>query len=102
MVGSLTTRATEAVDGHYFLASSVLLGASGVLSGIVDNIPYVATMAPLVGAWSRPATAPLAPTRPGGRSPWRPTSVGMRRAVGASANVAVLGIAAANGHPISF
>jgi Na+/H+ antiporter NhaD/arsenite permease-like protein len=49
VVGPLATRATEAVDGHYFLASSVLLGASGVLSGIVDNIPYVATMAPLVG-----------------------------------------------------
>ncbi len=102
VVGSLATRATEAVNGNYFLASSVLIGASALLSGIVDNIPYVATMAPLVhdlvvaghgaaGAdaswWSLALGADLG---------------GNATAVGASANVVVLGIAARNGHPISF
>ena len=39
---------TQAVGDRYLLASSVLLGGSALISGIVDNIPYVATMTPLV------------------------------------------------------
>ncbi len=53
-----------------------------------------------IDAKTRHASPP--PARPGGRSPWGPTSVGCDGPWGASANVAVLGIAAANGHPISF
>ena len=93
---------TEAVDGRFFLASSVLLWGSAVLSGIVDNIPYVATMSPLVQDlvasggntteanalwWALAAGADLG---------------GNATAVGASANVVIIGIAARNGHPISF
>ncbi|MBA2463776.1 MAG: ArsB/NhaD family transporter [Nocardioidaceae bacterium] len=102
VVGSLATRATEAVDGNYFLASSVLLGASGVLSGIVDNIPYVATMAPLVGDLVQAGNGAT-----GADAAWWSLALGAdlggnATAVGASANVVVLGIAARNGHPISF
>ncbi len=101
-IGALSARATAALDGRDLLASTLLLGLSGVVSGIIDNIPYVATMAPLVhdlvesgaGAgigdvawWSLALGADLG---------------GNATAVGASANVVVLGIAARNGHPISF
>jgi Na+/H+ antiporter NhaD/arsenite permease-like protein len=101
-ITSLGQILTDAVDGRFFLASSVLLWGSGVLSGIVDNIPYVATMSPLVQDlvasggntteanalwWALAAGADLG---------------GNATAVGASANVVIIGIAARNGHPISF
>ena len=93
---------TQAVGDRYLLASSVLLGGSALISGIVDNIPYVATMTPLVqdlvaaGKGARQANAL-----------WWALALGAdlggnATAVGASANVVVLGIAARNGHPISF
>ena len=101
VVESVGHALTEAVGDRLLLATSVVLGGSAVLSGMVDNIPYVATMAPiiqdLVGRstdlqhealwWALALGADL-----GGNS----------TAVGASANVVILGIAARNGHPISF
>lgn len=102
IISSLAKSATEAIAGQYFLASTVIIFASGALSGIVDNIPYVATMAPLVqdlveaGKGSSQAQAA-----------WWALALGAdlggnATAVGASANVVVIGIAARNGHPISF
>ena len=93
---------TDAVGDNFFLAATVLLWGSALLSGIVDNIPYVATMAPLVkdlvasGDGSSEA-----------RALWWALALGAdlggnATAVGASANVVVLGIAAKNGHHISF
>ncbi|MGO4341094.1 SLC13 family permease [Pedococcus sp. 2YAF34] len=101
VVGSVGHALTEAVGDRLLLATSVVLGGSAVLSGMVDNIPYVATLAPiiqdLVGKstdaqhqalwWALGLGADL-----GGNS----------TAVGASANVVILGIAARNGHRISF
>jgi Na+/H+ antiporter NhaD/arsenite permease-like protein len=102
VIETLGEKVTEAVGDNYFLAATVLLGGSAVLSGIVDNIPYVATMTPLVqdlvnsGGGSGEANAL-----------WWALALGAdlggnATAVGASANVVVLGIAARNGHPISF
>jgi Na+/H+ antiporter NhaD/arsenite permease-like protein len=57
MVGSLVATgvmeeisraATEATEGRLFFASMVLPWGSAVLSAVVDNIPYVATMSPVV------------------------------------------------------
>ena len=102
VIAGLGESVTEAVGDNYFLAASVLLWGSALLSGIVDNIPYVATMTPLVqdlvdsGGGSSQA-----------RALWWALALGAdlggnATAVGASANVVVLGIAARNGHPISF
>jgi Na+/H+ antiporter NhaD/arsenite permease-like protein len=102
VIEELGQQLTEAVGDDYFLAASVLLWGSALLSGIVDNIPYVATMTPLVqdlvdsGGGSTQANAL-----------WWALALGAdlggnATAVGASANVVVLGIAARNGHPISF
>ncbi|MEO8519288.1 MAG: ArsB/NhaD family transporter [Dermatophilaceae bacterium] len=102
VIGRLGTLLTNAVGDHYFLASSALLWGSALFSGIVDNIPYVATMTPLVqslveaGHGARQATAL-----------WWALALGAdlggnATAVGASANVVVIGIAARNGHKISF
>lgn len=93
---------TEAVGDRYFVAASVLLWGSAVLSGIVDNIPYVATMTPLVKDLVAAADG-----APQADALWWALALGAdlggnATAVGASANVVVIGIAARNGHPISF
>ena len=101
-IEALGEQVTEAVGDNYFLAASVLLWGSALLSGIVDNIPYVATMTPLVqdlvdsGGGSAQSEAL-----------WWALALGAdlggnATAVGASANVVMLGIAARNGYPISF
>jgi Na+/H+ antiporter NhaD/arsenite permease-like protein len=102
VIADLGEAVTEAVGDQYFLAASVLLWGSALLSGIVDNIPYVATMSPLVqglvegGGGSDESNAL-----------WWALALGAdlggnATAVGASANVVMIGIAARNGHPISF
>ena len=102
IIGRVGEMLTEAVGGRYLLASSALLWGSGLLSAVIDNIPYVATLTPLVqtlddaGSGSGQATAL-----------WWALALGAdlggnATAVGASANVVVIGIAARNGHPISF
>ncbi len=94
--------AVEAVGDQYFLAATGLVWGSAVLSAIVDNIPYVATMTPLVQD-----LVDAAPNKEQGKALWWALALGAdlggnATAVGASANVVVLGIAARNGHPISF
>lgn len=102
VIASIGEWLIEMVDGRYLLASSVLLWGSAVLSGIVDNIPYVATMAPIVQDL---AASGGTPTESAGL--WWALAAGAdlggnATAVGASASVVVIGIAARNGHPISF
>jgi Na+/H+ antiporter NhaD/arsenite permease-like protein len=80
----------------------VLLGASAGLSAIVDNIPYVATASPIVAEL---VTAAGGPGQAGGL--WWSLALGAdlggnATAIGASANVVVLGIADRSGHHISF
>lgn len=109
MVGSLVNlgvietigqAATEAVGDNYFGAATGLLFGSAVFSGIVDNIPYVATLAPLTNDLVEAGGAAAQPL-------WWALALGAdlggnATAIGASANVVVLGIAARNGQPISF
>jgi Na+/H+ antiporter NhaD/arsenite permease-like protein len=78
--------------------TGVLLGGSGLLSGIVDNIPYVAAMSPVVADIVG---------RDGPQHLWWALALGAdlggnATLIGASANVVVAGIAARNGTPISF
>jgi Na+/H+ antiporter NhaD/arsenite permease-like protein len=102
IIASLAQWATGVIGQQYLLASSVILVASGVLSGIIDNIPYVATMAPLVQDLVQAGHGD-----PGAKAAWWSLALGAdlggnATAVGASANVVVIGIAARNGHPITF
>ncbi len=102
VIGQLGEIATDAVGDNYLAAAIGLLFGSAVLSGLVDNIPYVATMAPLVGGLVAGSGG-----SPQGVALWWALALGAdlggnATAVGASANVVVTGIAARNGHPISF
>ncbi len=103
VIETLGEMVTEAVGGQYFLAASALLGGSAVLSGIVDNIPYVASMTPLVDGLVESAGRETLE----GQGLWWALAAGAdlggnATAVGASANVVIIGIAARNGYPISF
>ena len=92
----------DAVGDNYFGAATALLFGSGVLGAFFDNIPYVATMAPIVEGLV--AEVPDAQT---GQALWWAFALGADfggngTAVAASANVVAIGIAAKSGHPISF
>ena len=97
----ISQAATEAVEGRLLLASIGLLWGSALLSAIVDNIPYVATMSPIV------ADLVAADGTSQSQVLWWALALGAdfggnATAVGASANVVVLGLAASAGRPISF
>ena len=102
VIGSLGELLIDVVGEQYFVASSALLWGSALLSGFIDNIPYVATMTPLVqGLVDAGQGSQEAGTL------WWALALGAdlggnATAVGASANVVIVGIAARNGHPISF
>jgi Na+/H+ antiporter NhaD/arsenite permease-like protein len=103
VIDRLAGTAGEATGGNLLTGSLLLIGVSGVLSGIIDNIPYVATMSPVVEELV--ATAETAAVEPGVL--WWALALGAdlggnATAVGASANVVVLGIAERADHPISF
>ncbi|KRE63493.1 ArsB/NhaD family transporter [Nostocoides sp. Soil756] len=99
LAGSLT----RAIGDNYLLAAQGVLVGSAVLSGVVDNIPYVATMSPLV----HDLVGPGAGLSPDKQSLWWALALGAdlggnATAIGASANVVITGIARRSGHPISF
>ncbi|MGB2971100.1 MAG: ArsB/NhaD family transporter, partial [Candidatus Competibacter sp.] len=88
--------------GNLNATAMVILWSSAVLSAIIDNIPFVATMIPLIKA--------MAPTfgGPEGLMPlWWALSLGAclggnGTLIGASANLVVAGFAERAGQPIRF
>ncbi|MGW4469756.1 ArsB/NhaD family transporter [Nonomuraea sp. NPDC004354] len=101
VVAQISRLAVEATQGQLGPATMVLLWGSAALSAIVDNIPYVATMSPIVEQLVN------ANGGEGGQVLWWALALGAdlggnATAVGAAANVVVVGIAARNGTPISF
>lgn len=101
VIPSLAEYLVDVTEGRLLLASMVLTGGSAVLSGIVDNIPYVTAAAPIVHQ--------LVQNTPGGQGTvlWWSLLLGAdlggnMTAIGASANVVTIGVAARNGYHISF
>ncbi|WP_068189595.1 ArsB/NhaD family transporter [Mycobacterium sp. UM_CSW] len=102
VVKQLAHLAITATGGNTLLATMVILAASMLISGVVNNVPYAATMAPIV--------ADLVPALGDHVNPgvlWWSLAIGTDfggnlTAVGASANVIVLGLAARADNPISF
>ena len=98
VIETVSRAAAGAVEGRPLATTMGLLGGSAVLSAIVDNIPYVATMSPVVAEL------------PGGGEDgvfWWALALGAdlggnATAIGASANVVILGLAERAGHRISF
>jgi Na+/H+ antiporter NhaD/arsenite permease-like protein len=102
VVNQLARIATAATNGNALVTTMVMLAVSFVLSGLINNVPYAATMAPIV--------AQLLPSMGGHVHPqvlWWALVLGTDlggnlTAVGASANVVILGIARRADSPISF
>lgn len=100
VIGKISTFMAEKTEGDLGLAAMILLGGSAVLSAIVDNIPYVATMSPVVADLVKGADGD-------GRVLWWSLALGAdlggnATAIGASANVVMLGLAEKAGHRIGF
>ena len=94
----LANKLIAATGGSTKIASMLILWGSGIISGIVDNIPYTATMAPLISDLN--GVMQLEPL-------WWSLSLGACLGgnftiVGAAANVIVSEKASAEGHQITF
>jgi Na+/H+ antiporter NhaD/arsenite permease-like protein len=92
----------DATGGDPLTAVMLILVGSALLSGIIDNIPYVATMTPLVQSLTQSISDPVQ-----SQALWWALALGADfggnlTAIGASANVVMLGIARRADHPISF
>jgi Na+/H+ antiporter NhaD/arsenite permease-like protein len=101
VVGQVSRHLADLIGGNELRGALTLLGGSAVLSGIVDNIPYVATMAPITSDLVHDMGGT------GHHVLWWALALGAdlggnATAIGASANVVVLGIAERNRQPISF
>lgn len=87
-------------DGQVAATSYLVLWISAVASAFVDNIPFVATMIPMLQEMGNLSGMNLGPV-------WWSLSLGAclggnGTLIGASANVVVAGIAEKNGYSISF
>lgn len=102
-ISFLADKLIELTQGSLNAATMFILWGSGILSGIIDNIPYTATMAPLIEQVQH--TLPY--TGEGHHPLWWALSLGAclggnLTIIGAAANVIVSETASSKGHPISF
>lgn len=102
-ISFLADKLIELTQGSLTAATMFILWGSGILSGVIDNIPYTATMAPLIAQVQH--TLPYAGE---GHHPlWWALSLGAclggnLTIIGAAANVIVSETSTSKGHPISF
>ena len=99
IIDAVATGLFDITGGDPTVTSIGLLWLSGIASGIVDNIPYTATMIPVVNQLGA-AGLPIEPL-------WWSLALGAclggnATIVGASANVVVANMAGRAGHPITF
>lgn len=99
MIEAIATAFADVTGGAIDTGTYLLLWISAVLSGIVDNIPYTATMLPVVSQ--------LAPPQEETHVLWWALAAGADfggnfTIIGASANVILASMAEREGHPISF
>lgn len=102
LIEALAHHTLELTGGDFAATAAAILWASAIASALVDNIPFVATMIPLIEN--------MAPTF-GGEAAlvplWWALSLGAclggnGSLIGASANLIVAGFAQRAGHPIAF
>ncbi len=96
----MAERLIESTGGNASTLTIAVLWGSGIFSAIVDNVPFVAVMIPLVKDVGSLSSIPIAPL-------WWALSMGSgyggnATLIGASANVVVSGMAEKAGHKLSF
>jgi Na+/H+ antiporter NhaD/arsenite permease-like protein len=112
IIGGLAAQLVSFTQGHPALSALSILWGSAFLSAIVDNIPYVAAMNPLVVDLARSLhpeiTDPVALAHQPDILPlWWALALGAclggnGTVIGASANVVIVDLARKAGYPISF
>jgi Na+/H+ antiporter NhaD/arsenite permease-like protein len=102
VIDNLAHAASRATHGNEWVTTMLILAVSFLFSGFVNNVPYAATMTPIVGQFA--ASIPGHATS--GVLWWAlilgTVLGGNLTALGASANVVVVGIAQRAGQPVSF
>lgn len=99
IIKELASKIIDATNGHPMVTMLVLLWPSALLSSILDNIPFVATLIPLILAMQADGIDVT--------SFWWAISLGAclggnGTMIGASANVVLSDISTKHGYPITF
>ncbi|MEG6584001.1 ArsB/NhaD family transporter [Dendrosporobacter sp. 1207_IL3150] len=100
VISLMAQKAIEFTAGNLTATSMLILWMSAIASAFVDNIPFVATMIPMIKEMSKMGITNLEPL-------WWSLALGAclggnGTLIGASANVVVASMAAQEGYPISF
>ncbi|WP_409296527.1 ArsB/NhaD family transporter [Peribacillus sp. SCS-26] len=100
IIKSIASQAIELTKGNLTAATMLILWVSAIASAFIDNIPFVATMIPLIKDMGSMGITNLEPL-------WWSLALGAclggnGTLIGASANLVVAGLAAKKGHNISF
>jgi Na+/H+ antiporter NhaD/arsenite permease-like protein len=101
-IGSIGRLAASAIGGNMLLATMLILVVSTLASGLIDNVPYIATMTPIVDH-----LASTMPDQSHHNVLWWSLALGgdlggNLTAVGSTANIVMIGIAMRSGNNISF
>ncbi|NOZ58563.1 MAG: ArsB/NhaD family transporter [Euryarchaeota archaeon] len=107
LIEEVAMLAVDLTGGNLVVAMFVILWVSAVASAIIDNIPFTATMVPLVHSMSTSPELAAQIAQLGGNPLWWALALGAclggnGTLIGASANVVVAGISERMGYPISF
>ncbi|KZE77437.1 ArsB/NhaD family transporter [Paenibacillus elgii] len=100
VIAALANYAVGVTGGDVTKSAVLILWLSGIASAFLDNIPFVATMIPMIQEMGTMGVSNLEPL-------WWSLALGAclggnGSLIGASANLIVAGMAAKEGHPISF
>ncbi|MBE1444114.1 SLC13 family permease [Paenibacillus sp. OAS669] len=100
VIAMLAKKAVEITGGDLFASSMLILWLSAIASAFLDNIPFVATMIPMIQEMGTMGVDNLEPL-------WWSLALGAclggnGTLIGASANLVVAGLASKEGYPITF
>jgi Na+/H+ antiporter NhaD/arsenite permease-like protein len=99
LIDVIASALISVTGGTLELGAFVILWLSAILSGVIDNIPYTATMIPVVAEMSQPHEP--------SQALWWALAAGADLGgnftiIGASANVILASMSEREGHPITF
>ena len=100
VIDQLATLLIGMTGGNMVLTMLIILWVSAIVSSFLDNIPFVATLIPMILAIQAESGMDVTPL-------WWALSLGAclggnGTLIGASANVVLSGISNKNGYPITF
>jgi Na+/H+ antiporter NhaD/arsenite permease-like protein len=100
VIAQLAAQAIELTNGNLVATSMLILWLSAIASAFLDNIPFVATMIPMIQEMGNMGVSDLEPL-------WWSLALGAclggnGSLIGASANLIVAGMSGREGHPIKF